>query len=69
MITQSLPFVRYNIRFMGSNENMSEKEILMRTGSKLNMFIVNVRLRGHKSETISLLISISLSVKEYIEEE
>ena len=25
-------------------------------------------LRGHKSETVSLLISISLSVKEYIEE-
>ena len=26
------------------------------------------RLRGHKSETVSLLISISVSVKEYIEE-
>ena len=25
-------------------------------------------LQGHKSETVSILISISLSVKEYIEE-
>ena len=30
--------------------------------------VPDIRLRGHKSETISLLISISLSVKEYIEE-
>ena len=28
----------------------------------------HIRLRGHKSETVSLLISISLSVQEYIEE-
>ena len=32
------------------------------------MFAVFFRLQGHKSETVSILISISLSVKEYIEE-
>ena len=33
----------------------------------LSLF-VNIRLQGHKSETVSLFISISLFVKEYIKE-
>ena len=46
----------------------SEKQILTSTRPSNASKYDRTWLRGHKSETISLLISISLSVKEYIGE-
>ena len=45
-------------------DNLKNKQKL----AKWVPFVFKIRLRGNKSETVSILISISLSVIEYIEE-